>query len=78
MFYCYSFHSQIALYKDVECWVQLACPRLSIDWGLSFPKPFLTVYEAYVALGQVEWKDQYPMDWYANDGGVWGNNSKKD
>lgn len=26
-------------------WVQVACPRLSIDWGTAFPKPLLTPYE---------------------------------
>lgn len=26
-------------------WVQVACPRLSIDWGLAFDKPLLTPYE---------------------------------
>jgi hypothetical protein len=26
-------------------WVQVACPRLSIDWGKAFPKPLLTPYE---------------------------------
>ncbi|KAK8793323.1 hypothetical protein WA158_004682 [Blastocystis sp. Blastoise] len=69
---------KLALYSTIESWVQLACPRLSIDWGMSFDTPFLTVYESYVALGEVEWKEEYPMDWYANDGGIWGNNSKKD
>lgn len=35
---------------DVDCWVQIACPRLSIDWGYAFPTPLLTPYEALVAL----------------------------
>lgn len=26
-------------------WVQVACPRLSIDWGEAFSKPLLTPYE---------------------------------
>lgn len=26
-------------------WVQIACPRLSIDWGEAFGKPLLTPYE---------------------------------
>lgn len=33
----------------VQCsscrWVQVACPRLSIDWGEAFDKPLLTPYE---------------------------------
>eukprot|EP00897_Mesotaenium_endlicherianum_P004534 jgi/Mesen1/4108/ME000216S03364 len=39
---------------SVEAWVQIACPRLSIDWGEAFPKPLLTPYELEVALGFVE------------------------
>ena len=30
--------------------VQIACPRLSIDWGLAFTEPLLTTFEASVAL----------------------------
>lgn len=44
---------------------QIACPRLSIDWGTAFKRPLLTPYEAAVALRKVEWQEQYPMDFYA-------------
>ena len=30
-------------------WVQVACPRLSIDWGEFFERPLLTPYEAMVS-----------------------------
>ncbi|KAG8223151.1 hypothetical protein J437_LFUL000574 [Ladona fulva] len=40
------------LSNDVDAWVQVACPRLSIDWGHEFNQPLLTPYEAAVALGQ--------------------------
>ena len=33
--------------------LQVACPRLSIDWGEAFTTPTLTPYEALVALGEV-------------------------
>ncbi len=37
---------------SVGAWVQIACPRLSIDWGAAFKEaPLLTTYEAAVALG---------------------------
>lgn len=67
------FPGKLALMADVECWVQIACPRLSIDWGYAFPKPLLTPYEALVALGtKDEWRmangGVYPMDFYAKDG----------
>jgi hypothetical protein len=38
---------------SVEAWVQIACPRLSIDWGEAFAAPLLTPYELEVALGFV-------------------------
>lgn len=67
------FPGKLALMGDVDCWVQIACPRLSIDWGYAFPKPLLTPYEALVALGvRDEWQKGnegvYPMDFYAKDG----------
>ncbi len=67
------FPGKLALMADVDCWVQIACPRLSIDWGYAFPKPLLTPYEALVALGKrEEWQTGnggvYPMDFYAKDG----------
>lgn len=47
--------AKIALFEDsVDVWVQIACPRLSIDWGEAFCKPLLTPYEAEVALGFVK------------------------
>ena len=58
-------------------WVQIACPRLSIDWGEFFDRPLLTPYEAMVSLKQVKWQSEYPMDFYANDSlGEWTVNNK--
>jgi 2-(3-amino-3-carboxypropyl)histidine synthase len=72
------FPSKLALFSDVEAWVQVACPRLSIDWGRAFAVPLLTAYEAKVALGVTQWKETYPMDFYARgeaggSGGSWSN-----
>ncbi|KAB0398727.1 hypothetical protein E2I00_015851 [Balaenoptera physalus] len=39
------FPSKLSLLPEVDVWVQVACPRLSIDWGTAFPKPLLTPYE---------------------------------
>ena len=36
--------------NDVAVWVQVACPRLSIDWGYAFSRPLLSPYEALVAV----------------------------
>jgi 2-(3-amino-3-carboxypropyl)histidine synthase len=60
----------------VDCWVQVACPRLSVDWGhcLSSEKiPVLSPYELFVCLQKTEWKDAYPMDYYSSSGGPWTN-----
>lgn len=64
------FPGKLALMADVECWVQVACPRLSIDWGYAFPRPLLTPYEALVALGaRSDWGEgPYPMDYYGKEG----------
>jgi 2-(3-amino-3-carboxypropyl)histidine synthase len=78
------FPGKLAMMSDVEAWVQIACPRLSIDWGYAFARPLLSPYEALVALGVKEapWLDElegergdgearrnlYPMDFYAKEG----------
>ena len=60
------FPEKLKLFTDVDAWVQVACPRLSIDWGTAFEKPVLTPYEAAVALNVASWNDGcYPMDFYA-------------
>ena len=51
--------AKMALLKGAEAFVQIACPRLSIDWGEDFTKPVLTPYEMCVALGEVApWWEQ--------------------
>lgn len=60
-------------YSNCDVFVQVACPRISIDWGSYFSMPVITPYEAYVAWGDVEWKKKYPMDYYSYDGGEWSN-----
>ena len=72
------FPQKLALMEDVDAWVQVACPRLSIDWGYAFGKPLLTPYEAEVCLGVTDWKDTYPMDHYSKSGGKWAAYTDKD
>jgi 2-(3-amino-3-carboxypropyl)histidine synthase len=74
---------KMALFDDVDVWIQVACPRLSIDWGYAYPKPLLTPYEAAVVFEQIsKWDDNgqdgvYPMDFYARDSlGPWTPNHK--
>ena len=70
------FPGKLELMGDVEAWVQIACPRLSIDWGHAFPAPLLSPYEASVALDAVKWQTPYPMDFYAHAAGKWGPNHR--
>lgn len=62
---------KLKLFEDVDVWIQVACPRLSIDWGYAFEKPLLTPYEAAIVLDQIpKWDSAesngiYPMDFYA-------------
>ncbi|XP_022780567.1 2-(3-amino-3-carboxypropyl)histidine synthase subunit 1-like isoform X3 [Stylophora pistillata] len=72
------FPGKLGLFEDVGAWVQVACPRLSIDWGYAFPKPLLSPYEASVVLEQIEWQENYPMDFYANTSlGPWTVNNER-
>uniref|UniRef100_A0A8R1EJF6 2-(3-amino-3-carboxypropyl)histidine synthase subunit 1 n=1 Tax=Caenorhabditis japonica TaxID=281687 RepID=A0A8R1EJF6_CAEJA len=47
------FPEKLAMFPEVDCWVQVACPRLSIDWGTQFTKPLLYPFELAVALENV-------------------------
>ncbi|KAG9307256.1 hypothetical protein G9A89_017084 [Geosiphon pyriformis] len=72
------FPDKLEQFNDIDAWIQIACPRLSIDWGYAFSKPLLTPYEASVALDSIDWQEQYPMDFYANDSlGPWTPNHGK-
>ncbi|KAM7358631.1 diphthamide biosynthesis 1 isoform 1-T4 [Cochliomyia hominivorax] len=79
------FPQKLALFDDIDAFVQIACPRLSIDWGSAFAKPLLNPYELSVVLGDVEYtphnvapkQDAYPMDFYATGSlGPWTPNFK--
>ena len=78
---------RLALFEGVDAWVQICCPRLSIDWGEGFGGvPLLTPYEAFCALGAATPffaegapdGGAYPMDYYsAEPGGDWGSTYMK-
>ncbi|KAJ3382294.1 Diphthamide biosynthesis protein 1 [Lobulomyces angularis] len=46
------FPSKLSLFQDIDCYIQVACPRLSIDWGYAFEKPLLTPYEFSIVFGK--------------------------
>ncbi|KAJ8959502.1 hypothetical protein NQ318_022199 [Aromia moschata] len=76
------FPSKLELFTKLDAFVQIACPRLSIDWGMAFSKPLLTPYEAAIVTGDAQWHKEdsnYPMDFYAqNSLGPWTPNHKPD
>lgn len=59
--------SKLSKFTDIDVWIQIACPRLSIDWGYSFPQPLLSPYEACIVLKSAKnWENgNYPMDFYS-------------
>ncbi|XP_017771176.1 PREDICTED: diphthamide biosynthesis protein 1 [Nicrophorus vespilloides] len=75
------FPDKLKLFQ-LDAYVQIACPRLSIDWGNAFDKALLTPYELAVCLGNAPWvsketNNSYPMDFYANGSlGPWTPNHK--
>lgn len=64
------FPQKLQMFDDIDAFVQVACPRLLIDWGYAFNKPLLTPYEAMVMLdSDQKWSEKYyPMDYYAKEG----------
>lgn len=67
---------------NTNAWVQVACPRLSVDWGHLLgsnvagkpPIPVLSPYELFVCLEpSTPWRENYPMDYYSTNGGPWSN-----
>ena len=56
-----------------DTYIQLCCPRISIDWGQSFPKPLLNALEAFAALKEASIDEEYPLSYYAYGGKEWTN-----
>ena len=68
--------AKLALLENkIDAWVQVACPRLSVDWGhhLSSKRPVLNPYELFVCLEETPFRKNYPMDYYSQAGGPWSN-----
>ncbi len=73
---------EMAKNGNVQAWIQIACPRLSIDWGDEFSLPTLNPYESFIALDQVPgwWEEgsvDYPMDYYSQEGGEYNSSYHK-
>uniref|UniRef100_A0A7S3NK92 2-(3-amino-3-carboxypropyl)histidine synthase subunit 1 n=1 Tax=Aureoumbra lagunensis TaxID=44058 RepID=A0A7S3NK92_9STRA len=75
-----SHFSHLTADGDIQAIIQICCPRLSIDWGHDALRhrniPLLSPYEAFAAFdSSVDFAPQtnYPMDFYARQGGPWSN-----
>ncbi|AMD21070.1 HEL211Cp [Eremothecium sinecaudum] len=64
------FPQKLAMFDHIDVFVQVACPRLSIDWGYAFNVPLLTPYETNVMLDfdRMFTQKYYPMDYYEVNG----------
>ena len=71
------FTQKTARGTKIDAWVQIACPRLSVDWGHFLSQdgaiPVLSPYELFVCLEATPWREKYPMDFYSQQGGPWSN-----
>ncbi|KAJ3447125.1 2-(3-amino-3-carboxypropyl)histidine synthase subunit [Anaeramoeba flamelloides] len=68
---------KLKLFPKIDAWVQIACPRLSIDWGGSLLNdiPILNPYELFMSFPSENQSQlifegyNYPLDNFALDGG---------
>ncbi|KAI4835863.1 diphthamide biosynthesis protein 1 [Plasmodium brasilianum] len=67
------YNEKLQLFKNVDVFIQIGCPRLSIDWGNFNMKPLLNTYEAYVLFKSLRYRKVYPMDYYSSSGNEWTN-----
>jgi len=49
--------TSLSQFPIIEAYVNTACPRISLDESSVFPRPVLTLKEAYVMLGRMRWED---------------------
>ncbi|ORD99955.1 DPH1 [Hepatospora eriocheir] len=55
----------LKIYSFCDGFVQIGCPRLSIDWGCGYIKPLLSPYEIFRYLD--DHKGAYMMDYYSKE-----------
>lgn len=59
-----------------DLWVQLSCPRLSLDWGFYFKNILLTPFEFGIFTKTTKiYNNLFPMDFYSKIGKFWGSYS---
>ncbi len=58
--------SALIQFPSLDAFVNTACPRLSLDDAQSFRKPLLSLNEALVLLGEMEWEKLLTRGWFGN------------
>lgn len=53
--------SELQGFKDIDCFVSTACPRIAIDDYLQYKTPIITPIELEILLGEKKW-DNYQFD----------------
>ncbi len=53
-------------FPNIDAFVNTACPRLSLDDTPSFLKPILSLNEALVMLGEMDWEELCRKGWFEN------------
>jgi 2-(3-amino-3-carboxypropyl)histidine synthase len=48
-------------YRDIDCFISTACPRIAIDDYLQYKKPIITPIELEILIGKKKWAD-YKLD----------------
>lgn len=57
-------------------WVQLSCPRISLDWGFYFKNLVITPFEFSILTRSTKWRKNFiPMDFYSKPGKFWSSYS---
>ena len=57
-------------------WVQLSCPRISLDWGFYFKNLVITPFEFSILTRSTKWNKNFiPMDFYSKIGKFWSSYS---
>ena len=56
----------IMQFPSIDAFVNTTCPRLSLDDTPNFLKPILTLSEALVMLGEMEWEELCRKGWFEN------------
>ena len=53
-------------FPNIDAFVNTACPRLSLDDTPNFLRPIISLSEANVMLGEMDWEELCRKGWFEN------------